>query len=272
MQRLIEKMARAEREMVNTQFLAPRIRTSDVVVRIRGLTKTFQPTPSNFEGWGIFRITTDETAELSQQADRVQVGKYLKGLKTARFYLVRQLRDGTWLATPVNGSTFENSFGAVRPVPIHLVTMGRAFEQVVGRWDGRNFWFDKADRRGDPKLPRSLAAALKNFVNPDALQIKGLTPELREAYRLVFEKDDRLRVRCSEARLKQALALGGGQLESFIDGGDYWNTRWVTSDGEQHISAIRKSDLTVLSAGICLDGEDQKFDLPSLVGVVEQRD
>ena len=36
------------------------------------------------------------------------------------------------------------------------------------------------------------------------------------------------------------------------------------------VSAISKRDLTVISAGICLSGEDDKFDLQSLVGVVEK--
>lgn len=265
-------MAKAEKDILNTQFLAPHLRGSDVVVKVKGLVKTFRPTPENFEGWGVFRILADNTAELLEKASRVQVSQYHRGLKASRFYLVRQLRDGTWLGYPVSNSSFENTFGAVRPVIIHLVKMGRTFDQVIGRWDGRNFWFDQVDRRGDPKLSRLLATALKNFVAPDALRIKGLTPEQRKAYSLVFEQDERLRVSCSEARLKRALELGGGQLESFIDGGDYWNTQWVTSTGERHTSAIRKSDLTVLSAGICLDGEDDKFDLQSLVGVVEQRD
>ena len=40
--------------------------------------------------------------------------------------------------------------------------------------------------------------------------------------------------------------------------------------GREHTSAIAKDNLTVLSAGICLAGGDQAFDLNSLVGVLRQ--
>lgn len=74
-----------------------------------------------------------------------------------------------------------------------------------------------------------------------------------------------------ERRLQRALKMGGGELRGFCDRDDYWLVEWTSQNGERHSSAIAKNDLTVMSAGICLSGEDSNFDLQSLVGVVEDR-
>jgi len=96
-----------------------------------------------------------------------------------------------------------------------------------------------------------------------------LTPELRTAYQLASQQAAGFKAYYNERRLRGALAMGGGELEAFQDRGDYWLVEWTTRQGENHTSAIAKKDLTVISAGICLDERDRDFDLQSLVGVVE---
>ena len=80
------------------------------------------------------------------------------------------------------------------------------------------------------------------------------------------------RHRNEEGRLRDALRMGGGNLQEFRDRGEFWQVEWTTRNGERHTSAIAKSDLTVISSGICLSGYDRDFDLQSLVGVIEARD
>lgn len=78
--------------------------------------------------------------------------------------------------------------------------------------------------------------------------------------------------RREEAQLRDALQMGGGELQDFRDRGEFWQVEWTTGDGERHTSAIAKGDLTVISSGICLSGYDRNFDLQSLVGVIEARE
>jgi hypothetical protein len=167
-----------------------------------------------------------------------------------------------------------------RPVPLHLVSEGQEFEQVVAHNLGGAWWFEELDRRAPPAVAEGLREALRNGVAPEEVRLKGFTPEMRACYSLVFRKGElererefqrgqRRRESLDEARLRGALGFGGGDLHSFRDRGDYWLVEWMARSGELHTSAIAKTDLTVISAGICLSGEDEKFDLQSLVSVVE---
>jgi hypothetical protein len=70
-------------------------------------------------------------------------------------------------------------------------------------------------------------------------------------------------------RLAEALAHGGAELASYIEQEDAYSVAY-TVDGQRHRSTVRKDNLTVLSAGICLEGGDRNFDLQSLVGVLRE--
>jgi hypothetical protein len=192
-------------------------------------------------------------------------------------HLIEQARHQTWLAYPANESDARQRFSlSARPVPVHLVTDGAQFEQVIARWDGSAWWFEEVDRRADPQHAQALREALKAVTPPEALRIKNLTPEMRTAYDLGAQQAlafaALMQQRRDEARLREALHMGGGELQGFQDRSEFWLVDWTTSDGQRHTSAIAKTDLTVVGAGICLSGRDRDFDLQSLVGVVAGRD
>lgn len=271
MLKLIYQIAASEDRVRRGQILAPRVAGGKIRARVSGLVCELGLTGADFEGWGVFSAQGLKQARLDGEATLAQVAGYLRLLKSVRLILAQPSKGRSWLALPANRSEARQKLGVKGPVLVHLVTQGRAFEQIVARFDGANFWFEKADRSSDPTRPGQAARALRAYTAPEELAFAGLTPEFREAYRLVFSPAPTdTRIRCSEGRLRQALEQGGGMLRSFVDQGDYWTTHWSTGDGQYHTSAIMKSDLTVLSAGICLAGQDQKFDLQSLVGVVEQ--
>ena len=116
-------------------------------------------------------------------------------------------------------------------------------------------------------------ASLKR--SADSIRIKGLTPEMRKTYDIYMNPVPVTGApelpMTDEQKLAEALERGGGRLLSHVDRGDRWTIEWETSKGERHTSSINKEDMTVMSAGICLSGEDSKFDLHTLVGVVERR-
>jgi hypothetical protein len=272
---LINKLAAEEAALGETQFLAPCVPGLQVRVRVSGLVYSFRPAPTDFEGWGIFQPRDAQTAVLINEATLAQVGAYLKLFKALRVRLATRLRGRTWLAYPANEADARQQMGRVEPLLVRLVEEARQFEQVVARHDGALYWFEGVDTRADPRAAERLRAFLREHVPPAGVNWKGITPETHTAYALATNHApqfaaERQRQR-TEARLRGALALGGGTLQDYADQGAHWLVNWRTGDGELHTSAITKHDLTVLSAGICLSGQDHAFDLQSLVGVVERQ-
>ena len=270
--KILSQLAAKEGQLLNTQFLAPCVRGGRVRTRAGGMIYTFKPQPRNFEGWGIFQPANEKVAAVVEEPSLPQMAEYLQLLVPIRLQLACLLQGQTWLAYPVNESDAKQRTGVAKPVPVHLVTEGSQFESIVARWDGHSWWFEGIDRRTDPLPSEELKAALKKLILPLEVRFKGMTPEMRSVYELAAQnlKDFDPKVR-NEKRLQQALKMGGGEVQDFRDRDDYWLVEWTSGTGERHSSAIAKNDLTVISAGICLSGEDRNFDLQSLVGVVEDR-
>jgi hypothetical protein len=290
--KLLNQIAAQEEQLRSTQFLAPCVRGGRVRTSVAGMIYTFYSQPQDFEGWGIFEPLNEKTAEMVEEPSLPQVAEYLQLLKPLRLRLAHVLRSQTWLAYPVNESDMQQRLGVVKPVPVHLVNEGAAFEPIIARWDGSAWWFDELDRRADALVAEQLREHLRQVTPPEAVRFTGITPEMLTVYDLAVQQTPeyqairpqqtrpdrrrqsppRRRAQGDEGRLQEALQRGGGELQEFHDRGDYWLCEWTTSNGERHTSAIDKNDLTVVSSGICLSGRDRDFDLQSLVGVIEARD
>jgi len=270
---LLNQIASAETQLRSQQFLAPCVKGGRLRTRVAGMVYTFTPKPQKFEGWGLFQAANDQTATLIEEADLPQITAYLQHFPTLRLRLAYRLHNQTWLAYPINEADMRQRFKTIKPVPVHLVTEGAAFEQIIARWNGASCWFEEIDRRDDPAIAETLQSNLKQQVPVEELQFKDITPEMRALYDLVAQRTEGFaQPQRDEKRLRQALKLGGGELHQFHDRGEYWTVDWTTSDGVRHTSAIAKNDLTVVSSGICLSGRDRDFDLQSLVGVMEHQE
>ncbi|MGI9174551.1 MAG: hypothetical protein ACR2GR_04455 [Rhodothermales bacterium] len=278
---LIERLAAQERRLQHAVFLAPVVAGGSVRVRVEGLVYTFRLADSAFEGWGLLRARDAATAEVVGAPRPAQVGDYWRRLQRGRLRLAFSLHGRTWLAVPAFPSDARTPqgegklSGGLRPVPVHLVERARPLARIVARWDGGSFWFEAVDRRADPHKAEALREALRRETTPEALRVPHLTPEDRAAYACAWHRTHAARRRRQDVReggrLREALARGGGRLEQHDDLGDAWRVRWTTAAGEPHVSVVRKRDLTVLSAGLCLSDRDKDFDLTALVGVVEDR-
>lgn len=272
--KLLEKLADREAQLRATQFIAPCVKSGQVRTRVAGMIYTFKTQPRDFEGWGIFQPTNETEAKLVEEAEVFHIADYLSRFLPVRLWLAYPLKGQTWLAYPMNESDLRQRIGFVKPIAVHLVTDGAQFEPIIARWDGKNWWFEEGDRRADPMPTDRLREHLQQIAAPETVRFKGMTPEMRTVYQLVTQQmaefNAKFQHQQDEKRLREALRMGGGELQTFRDRGeDYWTVEWTSTTGERHTSAISKSDLTVIGAGICLSGRDRDFDLHSLVGVIE---
>ena len=70
-------------------------------------------------------------------------------------------------------------------------------------------------------------------------------------------------------RLWASLSHAGAQLVDYLERSDSFRVSFRVG-GRSFTSTVNKEDLTVQVAGICLSGEDARFDLASLIGVLRE--
>ena len=266
----LDRLAATEERAFASEFLAPMLRGNVVLVRIAGVVCRLQVTPRDFEGWGVFRPTSATTAELVRPARLSERRQYLDLLPMLRMIVC--LHEGDqWLAIPAHRA--DTRFQIEGLVPVRLVEEAQLFEVPITRFDGAQCWYDGPDPRRDPGTAAYLREALGRMVEPDQLSRPGLTAEERAAYvanyapRLQAELEAR-RDRVEE-RIRAALAHAGAAFRDYQDRGDVYRITYEV-DGRRHVSVVAQQDLSVQVAGICLSGQDRRFDLQSLVGVLRE--
>jgi hypothetical protein len=257
---LIATLARDEAALGRQEFLAPLTPGGRARLRLRGLIcelAVAAPRP----GWWVCRASNARQAEIVAEALPWQRGDYLALWPALRLVLLEPLRHGDWLALPYNASDVVQRFGLAGPAVVRLVESGQPFERIIGRVDGQTIWYDASDRRGDPAQAEILRAALA--AGCEVRAIAGLGQGEQAAYLLL---SGRQAEQSTDRQLRAALAIGGARLLGYELAGMALRVTWER-DGQRSVTLLTP-DLAVVSAGICLSGEDARFDLASIVGVV----
>ena len=275
---ILNNLEDEERRFVGQEFLAPVLGHNLVVVRIAGIVcqlrvKSRQP----FTGWAVVRALSTSQAAFVRPANLREIANYLALFPLVRLILLHSEQEGelhTWIASSAQQG--DQRFNIEGPVPLRLAEEGlERFETVIARFDGHEFWYERRDSTRDPALAAYLREQLGRVTSsglppkPEDLHKSGLSREERQSYgmiRAALEHAARDRI---QERLSEALDHAGGRLTSYIQREDVYVVRY-TVDGRELASTIHRDDLTVVSAGICLAGRDQHFDLTSLVGVLRE--
>jgi hypothetical protein len=266
----LNRLAAAEERFLASEFLAPVFHGGRVQVRIAGVVCSLRTHPADFAGWGVFRPVFHADATLMRQATLTERQRYLELFPLVRLILAGR-REEQWFALPAHRA--DSRFRIEGLIPVRLVEEAQLFEVIETRFDGAQFWYAVPDQRWDPATASYLRQELARLTPPEELKRAGLTAEERAAYALNYgpryEATEEGRRSREERRLRGALAHAGAELKDYIERQDVYTVTYEV-DGQRHVSAVAKKDLSVQSAGICLSGEDQKFDLQSLVGVIRE--
>jgi hypothetical protein len=260
--KLITVFSRDEAALGGQEFLAPLTQGGRARLRLRGL--IYELTVAHARaGWWLCRARDARNAEVIGEALPWQRGDYLALWPELRLVLLEPLRHGDWLALPYNASDAAQRFGLAGLVVVRLVEGGQPFERIVSRVEGGTLWYDAPDRRADPVKAEALRAALADV--RDVREIAGLGEGERAAYILLVSRYAEQR---TDRQLRAALAFGGATLVGYEIAGAMLRVTWER-DGRRSVTLLTP-DLAVVSAGICLSGQDGHFDLASIVGVVRE--
>lgn len=263
---ILNQIQRAETDFLQTEFMAPILPCGQVCVRIAGLVATLNVVGTPMTGWAILKPVSIREARVVAKPSLRQIRDYLGLFPAVRLLLLEKDETG-WMALPAFQSDHRWEIEGV--VPVQLASSVQPFQRILTRFDGSHFWFQEVDRRRNPTIAAYLREALAHELPPDELHKPTLTLEESQAYAALYRAKKQAKRNSFRHSLVDAVAHAGAEFVSYLERDDVYTVTFNV-DGKRHHAAVHKNDFSLLSAGICLSGEDQKFDLQSLVGVIRE--
>lgn len=269
---LVSKIADKEKQLIGSKFLAPKIGTGKIRLKLSGIAYQVDA-PDSPDGWGIFELKENSRATYLEAAPLNMVRNYLLLLTQVRLVILDKFENDNWWAIVADQQGQKLQING--PVPVHLITRTAPFETVYSRFDGAQFWFESTDRKRDPMVANELRKSLEKNTDPAELQCKGAVPQERLAYKILHMRKNKEREtpepQDNRSRISRALAHSGAELDSFWQERDSSVTTVRFRMGDQvRAVSVNTDNLSVISSGICLSGRDSDFDLSSLVGVLKE--
>ncbi|MBA7668158.1 hypothetical protein ES703_76264 [subsurface metagenome] len=251
-----------ERVFLKSYFLAPIFKDRKVYTTVAGFSTTLQVINAE-PGWAIIKPISLTRAKVISRPAEKDIQRYLNALPKVSFILAKKYED-EWFGFPAY--EYHSKLGNLAPLNMRQINRGRGakFCQVVTGYDGKNFWFLAPDFKRHPFIAEFLEDNLREKTPVSKLTGQGLTPQEKLTYRIALDMEKEP----VEEMLKRVVAHGGGKLHSYVDRGDSYTIRFSVA-GEV-VSATVKKDLQIISAGFCLSGQDNKFDLASLTSIVRE--
>lgn len=279
---LISKIGKKETSLTDQVFISPVFSNTIVATRVEGLVYSFAIPMATENGWFQIQPIDTKKARVLGPADLIEREMYLKCLDKLRLVIVTRRilpelkKDGIFYGIPDKANKF--GFMVNELLPIFLCDdTPMDFDRVITRFDGANIWFDHVDQGNDPAKADYLRnchtkylAGLPENYDFDKIKFSGLTFEERLAYALRLSLDKKYVVESKQVRLKKDVEFAGGSFIRYTERADHFSVTYKVN-GQEYTSYVSKDPAhSVISAGLCLNGNDTRFDLKSLVTVIRE--
>ena len=256
-----------EKEAVVQEFVSPIFFNDHVATKIDGLVYKFKINQKK-PGWYKINSIDSSQAKTIRNADLIEIDNYLKRLKKIKLVLTIR-KDNVYFAVPEKSNNLGLPMSQTIPVFLFDDTV-LDFDKIIARFDGANFWYHQLDSLSDPSKSMYLRDQLLKLTDPTKISFSGLTIEEKIAYALRLALDKKRFVDRKKESIKQDVEHAGGEFVKFTEKNDHFSVTYVV-DGHSYTSNVSKTqEHSVITAGICLSGEDKKFDLKSLITVMRE--
>jgi len=212
-------------------------------------------------GWWELSPYADDKARLTRKANPSEFFPYLSQLP--RYYVVAlfRLSEHTWLCVPFNSAdAHQRGWKDAEPRPLHLIRHSVSpLDVVSARMMSSTLLYEDIDMR----IQR---------VPPNTTDSKRAEWIIRQ-HRLKQEEEERKRALeeqklTTEGRMKYQLGLAGAELMDWSERGEGLSVTWHRNGRTYNMTVNR--NLTIASAGICLDSTDSTHDLATIVSTMER--
>lgn len=260
-------------------FVAPLVpSTNRIYTKQNGMPYTFKRHPNMPDGWHRFRQLDQMgiVIDLLEPPTQLEIMAYLDIMPRTAMIALHNLADQTWLCLPFNFGDAKQKGFSTTPVPVYLVGDSiESFDLIYANGEPEALIYNR--RAGFQIADRSV---LLSEVDGTGIPVFS-SHEIRTAFMILRERfvsrrladeleAEKRKSRTVEDRIKNNLEYLGAELLSWRESGNDLIVRW-RDRGEVYESRVN-SDLSVgtVSAGLCLSGQDQKFDIAAMVDVVRE--
>ena len=231
-------------------------------------------------GWWILYCNQSTIRRVEKPTSMFEIIQFLEVLPRFLVIAVHRLRTDTWMVVPWNTSDAnQRGWHDGEPKALHLVRDNiRPFDVVVTRRLGQILYYDTLE---DSLGTTSISEKMREEFNAGRIdsQMIGAPPEMWRVHSILSDyvstvqrtEQERIQVeyrQSVEGQLRWHLAFVGAELRGWHEAGEGYEVHW-RYEGHERTTILRR-DFQVASAGICLDGTDQRHNLSTIVGVMEQ--